>query len=152
MRTEQPDIVVISPDGEYLMIVEVKLKHISQSAIDQLKHVMASIGCAVGLVVSSDRVILLQDSFEKSNGDSIDVVGEARLPDFLLPAADEQWKGDNYLELESRVQKWLEQLKFTSNLKNLPNDLKELLGEPIINLLRLGEVRSAGPRWSRSAK
>ena len=155
MKTARPDIVVISPDGEYLMVVEVKLNDNSirnQNAVDQLRCLMASIGCSVGLVVSGERIILLHDSLEKSHGESIDVVGEARLPDSLLPPADEQWKGERGLEFESRVQRWLEKLKLTSSTENLPNDLRELLGEPIMRLLRLGEVRAASPRWSKVAR
>jgi hypothetical protein len=151
---QDPDIIVTSQDGEYLMLVEVKLKHISiaKSAIEQLKHTMASIGCSVGLVVAGERVILLRDSLEKYNGESIYVVGEAQLPDSLLPPADEQWKGNPASEFESRVQRWLEKLKLTASMEKLPNDLRNLLGEPIMSLLRIGEVRAAGPRWSKSAK
>ena len=150
---QAPDIIVTSQDGEYLMLVEVKLKgSIAKNVIEQLKHTMASIGCSVGLVVAGDRVILLRDSLEKYNGESIDVVGEAKLPDSLLPPADEQWKGQPAVEFESRVQRWLEKLKLTASMDNFPNDLRNLLGEPIISLLRIGEVRAAGPRWSKSAK
>ncbi|MEG4969443.1 type I restriction enzyme HsdR N-terminal domain-containing protein [Microcoleus sp. B6-A1] len=154
IKTSQPDIVVTSQEGEYLMIVEVKLKDISinDQLIAQLKNNMASIGCSVGLVVTGERVILLRDSLEKYNGESIDVVGEANLPDSLLPQADEQWKGQPGVEFESRVQRWLEKLKLTGSMDNIPNDLRNLLGEPIMSLLRIGEVRAAGPRWSKSAK
>jgi hypothetical protein len=153
MKTSQADIIVTSQDGEYLIIVEVKLKNISvKNAIAQLKHTMASIGCSVGLVVAGDRVILLRDSLEKYNGESIHIVGEANLPDSLLPPADEQWKGNPQIEFESRVQRWLEKLKLTASIENLPNDLRNLLGESIISLLRIGEVRAAGPRWSKVAK
>lgn len=154
IKTSQPDIVVTSQDGEYLMIVEVKLKDISinPQVIAQLKNNMASIGCSVGLVVTGERVILLRDSLEKYNGESIDVVGEAKLPDYLLPPPDEQWKTNRGMEFESRVQRWLEKLKLTASMENLPNDLRNLLGEPIMSLLRIGEVRAAGPRWSKSAK
>lgn len=152
MKAAQPDIVVTSPDGEYLMIVEVKLNDRNQSAVNQLRHLMASIGCSVGLAVSGERLVLLRDSLEKSNGGSIDVVGEARLPNSFLPPADEQWKGEPDLEFESRVQRWLEKLKLTSSVENLPNDLRELLSEPVISLLRLGEVRAARPRWSKVAR
>ncbi|PHX55845.1 hypothetical protein CP500_008715 [Tychonema bourrellyi FEM_GT703] len=155
MKTSQPDIIVTSQDGEYLMLVEVKLKDISigaQNAIEQLKHTMASIGCSVGLVVAGERVILLRDSLEKYNGESIYVVGEAQLPDSLLPLADEQWKGLPEIEFEARVQRWLEKLKLTASMESFPSDLKNLLGEPIISLLRMGEVRAGGPRWSKVAK
>jgi Type I restriction enzyme R protein N terminus (HSDR_N) len=154
IETSQPDIVVTSQDGEYLMIVEVKLKEISINArlIAQLKNTMASIGCSVGLVVAGERVILLRDSLEKYNGESIYVVGEAQLPDSLLPPADEQWKGNPAIEFESRVQRWLEKLKLTASMDNFPSDLRNLLGESIIILLRIGEVRAGGPRWSKVAQ
>ena len=97
-------------------------------------------------------MILLRDSLEKYNGESIYVVGEAKLPDSLLPPADEQWKANPGMEFESRVQRWLEKLKLTASMEKLPNDLRNLLGEPIMSLLRIGEVRAAGPRWSKSAK
>ena len=72
-KFQAPDIIVTSQDGEYLMLVEVKLKHISiaKSAIEQLKHTMASIGCSVGFLVAGERVSLLRDSLEKYNGESI---------------------------------------------------------------------------------
>jgi hypothetical protein len=153
MKTAQPDIVVISPDGEYLMIVEVKLNDIgTQNAVKELQHLMASIDCSIGLIVSGERVVLLRDSLEKSNGESIKKVGEANLPHFLLPTSDEKWNGNLYFEFESQVQQWLEKLKLPSNLENLPTDLRKLFGEPVISLLRLGEVRAAGPRWSKVTK
>jgi hypothetical protein len=152
MKTAHPDIVVVSPDGDYLIVVEVKLddsfSH-SQDAIEQLKRLMDSIGCSVGLAVTGEHIFLLRDSLEKLHGESINVVGEAKLPDYLLPPADEQWRGKRGLEFESRVQQWLEELKQTPSLETLPSDLRDLLGEPTIDLLRLGEIRAAGPRWSR---
>ncbi|MBE9111885.1 hypothetical protein IQ273_20985 [Nodosilinea sp. LEGE 07298] len=157
MNTAHPAIVVVSPDGDYLIVVEVKLNDNGsrrQDTIGQLKHLMASVGCSVGLAIAGEHIFLLRDSLEKSHGESIHVVGEARLPDYLLPSSDstdEQWRGVRALEFESRVQRWLEKLKQTSNLETLPRDLKELLGEPVMSLLRLGEIRAAGPRWSRVA-
>lgn len=153
MKTSQPDIIVTSQDGEYLIIVEVKLKDISvQNAIAQLKYTMASIGCSLGLVVAGDRVILLRDSLEKYNGESIYVVGEAKLPHYLLPSADEQWKGNPAIEFESQVQRWLEKLKLTASTDNFSSDLRNLLSESIMSLLQIGEVRAGGPRWSKVAR
>lgn len=155
MRITHPDIIVMSPDGEYLMIVEVKLQEISiraQQTIDQFKQTMASIGCSIGLLVAGERIMLLRDSLEESNGKSIYIVGEATLPTSLLPPADEQWQGKPAVEFESRVQRWLEKLQLTSSIENLPSDLKKLLSEPIIGLLRIGEVRAAGPRWNKVAQ
>ncbi|MEO0349702.1 MAG: hypothetical protein AAF282_06595 [Cyanobacteria bacterium P01_A01_bin.15] len=154
MNTAHPDIVVVSPDGEYLVIVEVKLNdnlpH-RQGAIKQLKSLMASMGCSVGLAVTGERILLLRDSLEKSHGESIAVVGEATLPENLLPANDEQWTGHYELEFESRIQQWLETVKQASSLDNLPSDLRQVFSEPTISLLRLGEIRAAGPRWSKVA-
>ncbi|WP_168645194.1 hypothetical protein [Dolichospermum sp. UHCC 0259] len=158
MKTSHPDIIVTSPDGEYLMIVEVKLNDInihlnnSNNIIDQLKGSMIGFGCSVGLLVAGERVIVLWDSLDDSQGSSIRVVGEARLPNYLLPPADKQWKGNPYLEFESQVQRWLEKLKLQTSIDSLPDDLKNLFGGRIINLLRLGEVRAGGPRWSKVAK
>lgn len=152
MNTAYPDIVVVSPDGDYLIVVEVKTNdNLRQSAIEQLKRLMAAMGCSVGLAVTGDHIFLLRDSLEKSHGESIAVVSEARLPDYLLPSADEQWRGKYGLEFESRVQRWLEKLKQAPSLENLPNDLAELLSEPVLSLIRLGEIRAAGPRWSKVA-
>lgn len=154
MSTAHPDIVVVSPDGEYLVIVEVKFNdHFPnrQDVIEQLKSLMASMGCSVGLAITGDHILLLRDSLEKSDGESIFVVGEALLPEHLRPSANKQWQGQYELEFESQVQQWLETLKHTSSLENLPSDLRQLLREPTISLLRLGDIRAAGPRWSRAA-
>jgi hypothetical protein len=122
MKTSHPDIIVTSPDGEYLMIVEVKLNDVreqGQYAMNQLKRYMIELGCSLGLLVAGERVIVLRDSFDDSQGSSIRVVGEARLPNYLLPPVDEQWRGNPYLEFESQVQRWLEKLKLqTSGLSD----------------------------------
>jgi hypothetical protein len=76
METSNPDILVTGPYGEYLMIVEVKLNDTdtpSQEPIEQPKRLMAAIDCSAGLLVAGDRVILLRDSFEESNGASVRV-------------------------------------------------------------------------------
>jgi hypothetical protein len=150
-RILRPDIVVTSPDGDYLMIVEVKVSDVGhQGAIDQIKHYMASLNCSTGLVVSGERIVLLRDSLEQFNGKSIYVVGEANLPASLLPSPSAQWKSSPESELASQVQQWLESLNQPANFKNLPDDLRELMKEPVL-LLQLGEVRAASPRWSRVA-
>ncbi|MFM7362905.1 MAG: hypothetical protein ACKO11_00015 [Cuspidothrix sp.] len=156
MKASHHDIIVTSPDGEYLMIVEVKLNYVTihlNNIIDELKGSMIEFGCSVGLIVAAERVILLRDSFDDSHGSSIHVVGEARLPNYLLPPPDEQWRGNRYLEFESQVQRWLEKLKLQTNVDSLPDDLKNLFGGRIINLLRFGEIRAGGPRaWSKVVK
>ena len=148
MQTLQPDIFVKSPDSEYLMLVEVKLKDTRDSvnrAIDSLKRSMVSFDCSLGLLVAGERVILLRDTLEEYNGASIYTVGEAKLPVSLLPPADGQWQDGGAVEFESQVQNWLESLKLSSNVDKLPSDLKTLLSGAI-NLLQWGEVRAAGFR------
>jgi hypothetical protein len=103
-----------------------------------------------GVSCCSRAYHFLRDSLELSNGESINVVGEARLPNSLLPSVDEQWNKE--LTLESQVQSWLEKLKMGMNISDLPNDLRNLLSELIMSLLRFGEVRAAGPRWSKAAR
>ncbi len=74
MNAGSPDIVVMSPEGEYLIVVEVKVDDRSvrnQNAIHQIKQIMASTGCSTGLLVAGENVILLRDSLEKFNGESI---------------------------------------------------------------------------------
>jgi hypothetical protein len=152
MQTLQPDIFVKSPDGEYLMLVEVKLQDTRDSvnrAIESLKRSMVSFDCSLGLLVAGDRVILLRDTLEEYNGASIYIVGEAKLPTSLLPPADLPWQDGGGVEFESQVQNWLENLKLRSNVDKLPSDLKTLLGGAI-NLLQWGEVRAAGFRSKHS--
>jgi len=149
MQTLQPDIFVKSPDSEYLMLVEVKLKGDRDSvnlAIESLKRSMVSFDFSLGLLVAGERVILLRDTLEEYNGASIYIVGEANLPVSLLPPADGQWQDGGAVEFESQVQNWLESLKLRSNVDKLPNDLKTLLSGAVINLLQWGEVRVAGFR------
>jgi hypothetical protein len=146
------DILVKSPDGEYLLVVEVKTKNHQQMvryALDSIRRAMVSFDCSLGLVVAGDRVILLRDSLAEYNGASIEVVGESRLPLELLPPADPQWQGQEAIEFESRVQNWLEGLKIQANVDKLPADLKILLNESVIFLLNWGEIRAAGYRWSK---
>ena len=154
MHTANPDIVIVSPDGEYLIVVEVKLNDnlpYREEAVRQIKSLMASMDCSVGLAVLGEHILLLRDSLEKPHGESIEVVNEAALPEHLLPSSDEQWKGHYEVEFESRIQHWLEMLKQSSSLENLPSDLRQLFSEPTIELLKIGEIRAAGPRWSRVA-
>lgn len=155
MKASHPDIIVTSPDGEYLMIVEVKLNDVRkqrQLGIIYLERSMIEFGCSIGLLVAGERVIVLRDSFDDSHGSSIHVVGEAKLPHSLLPPPDEQWRGNRYLEFESQVQRWLEKLKLQTNVESLPDDLKNLFGGRIVNLLKIGEIRAGGLRWSKVAK
>jgi len=155
-KISHPDIIVTSPDGEYLIIVEIKPNDVSKQrtyGMNQLGRYMIEFGCSIGLLVAGERVIVLQDSFDDSHGSSIRVVGEAKLPSYLLPRADEQWQGNPDLEFESQVQRWLEKLKLQTNVDSLPDDLKNLFGGRIINLLRFGEIRAGGARaWSKVVK
>ena len=154
MKLAHPDIIVTGPDGDYLIIVEVELNDTNvgpQHTIDQLKTLMVSLGCSIGLAVSGKHLFLLRDSLEKNHGESIEVVGEAKLPDSLLPPADGKEQKERAIKFESQVQQWLETLQLTSNLQHLPNDLRKLFAEPIISFLRVGEIRAAGSRWSRVA-
>ena len=144
------DILVKSPDGKYLLVVEVKTKNHQQMvryAISSIRRAMVSFDCSLGLVVAGDRVILLRDSLAEYNGASIYIVGESRLPLELLPPADPQWQGNEGIEFESKVQNWLEGLKLQANVEKLPTDLRNLLNEPVIFMLNWGEIRAAGYRW-----
>jgi hypothetical protein len=148
------DISVVSPDFEYLMIVEVKLQdsHMS-SAIEQMKYLMASTNCSVGLVIAGERIMLFRDSLEEYNGISIYLVGEAKLPNSLLPSIDRIWQNENSsLEFLLRVRSWLENLKIPDNVDKLPNDLRALFSASIINLLRWGEVRAGSFRKIKTVK
>jgi hypothetical protein len=154
MQKHRPDIVVVSPDGEYLVVIEVKPdegRSSQQEVVHQVKSWMASMGCSVGLAIVGEHIFLLRDSLEKPRGESIALVGEAKLPDDLLPLADESWRGEHSFEFAARVQRWLEELKFPSSAHAFPADVENLLGESIINLFRIGEIRAAMPRWSRVA-
>ena len=154
MKISQPDIVLVSPDGEYLMVVEVTLSDNeanAQNAINQVRSIMASVGCSMGLVILGRRLILLRDSFESSGGDSIRIVGEAKLPDFLHVPTESSRQARNEQNFAIQIQKWLETLKTPFGANSLPKDVRELLGEPILSLFQLGELRATKPRWSQIA-
>lgn len=88
------------------MIVEVNLNDMATrktDAIKQLRHLMTFMNCSVGILISGEHFVLLRDSLEQSNGASIGIVGEAKLPHSLLPSADNQW--EEKCELELRVQR-----------------------------------------------
>jgi hypothetical protein len=139
------DISVISPDGEYLAIVESTPKATNtfvKYAIERLKYLMASTNCSVGVVIAGERVICFRDSLEEYNGASIYLVGEAMLPNSLLPFIDiSQQDLESGFAFLLQVRNWLENLKIRPNVDQLPSDLRSLLGESFINLIRWGEVR-----------
>ncbi len=155
MNTAHPDIIVVSSDGEYLILVKVQLingDHLQDTeALEQLKSVMVAFGCSNGILVTGDYISILRDSFKKSHGESIYLVGKAKLPEFLFPSMDEQWRQERAMEFELRVQQWLEQLKQPSSLQMLPEDLRALLDGQIINRLRFGDIRAAHLREIRVA-
>ena len=153
MKAAHPDIIVVSPNSEYLMLVEVKLGDLPglhQSAAKQLKYLMTLMGCTVGLAVTSTRISLLRDSLEQPNGASIHLIGEAQLPDYLLPSAIDPTASLCEVEFTDRIQQWLESLQ-KGDLDELPADLQALLADSVMPLLQFGEIRAAGPRWSRVA-
>jgi hypothetical protein len=152
VRDDHPDIVVVSPDGEYLVIVLIKLtsRSFDSVLIDCLKHFMLSLGCANGLLICGVTVTLLRDSLEQSDGSSIQVIGEAQLPETLLPSTQNQSPTQAGWEFATKVQQWMEGLTLTTNVQKLPEDLQHLFSEPILNLLRIGEIRSGGPRWNKT--
>ena len=65
--TVHSNIVVVNPSGEYLIIAEVKLNDqpYSPGAINQLKSLMASMGCSIRLAIVDERILLLRDSLGK---------------------------------------------------------------------------------------
>ncbi len=151
MISSQPDIVLVSPDGEYLMLVEIKLndsKSQVRTGIAQLTHAMVAMGCSTGLLITGARIILLRDSLESVNGASIQKMGEARLPHELLTALERPNRQESYAEFEVRVQQWLESLKLFTDPESLPDAWGELLGGTVLGLLRLGEILVTHPRWS----
>lgn len=149
----QPDIIVTSPDGEYLMLVEIKMINNSidqtSQAIAQAKQYMVGLGCPNSLLILGERIMLLWDSFEQSDGASIQVIGEAKLPDALLSTRKSQSPVQAGWEFATQVQQWLEGLTLAENVQQLPEDLHRLFSDPILNLLRIGEIRSGGPRWGQ---
>ncbi|MFO5439523.1 MAG: hypothetical protein ACLBM4_12885, partial [Dolichospermum sp.] len=79
-KISHPDIIVTSPDGEYLMIVEIKPNDVSkqrQYGMNQLQRSMIDFGCSVGLLVAGERGTGLLDSFVVSHGSYSSVVGDA---------------------------------------------------------------------------
>ena len=141
-----PDIVVVNPNGEYLILVEVKLNTITKEAEERLKKLMVSIGCSLGLLISTTHIILFRDSLRELDGQSIQTIESAQLPlnfFYLENKSDTKQRHD---ELESKIQQWLEKIKSSFNINDFSPELQKIL-EYISPLLQIGEVRAAHLRY-----
>lgn len=137
-----PDIVIVNPNGEYLILVEVKLNTITKEAEERLKKLMFSMGCSIGLLISTTHIILFRDSLRELNGQSIQKIESAQFsPNFFHvenKSDTKQWHD----ELEAKIQQWLEKIQSSVNIDDFSPELQKIL-EYISPSLQIGEVRAA---------
>ena len=143
MRDNGVDIIVTSPTGHTRVAVEVKLAGDLEAATSQLREYMKGVGASVGLIVGREEIGILRDTY--AGEPSIGIAG--RYPTSLVHDLE---IGEDELEFEEHVQRWLESL--------LTND--DVADEPLLSALRMhllpamadGTVRAAGPRARRHVR
>ena len=141
-----PDIVVVNPNGEYLILVEVKLNTITKEAEERLKKLMVSMGCSIGLLISTTQIILFRDSLRELNGQSIQTIESAQLPPNFFHVENKSDTKQWHDELEAKIQQWLEKIQSSVNIDNFSPELQKIL-EYISPLLQIVEVRAAHLRY-----
>lgn len=131
------DIVVTSPTGHRALVVEAKLRGGLEGATSQLRAYMQAVGAEVGLVVVRDRIRILRETYRGEP--SIQVVG-----DFPIEQADMLAAARDQVDLEDRIQRWLESLRDHDQMATPP--LNAALTEHVLPALVEGTVRAARPR------
>jgi hypothetical protein len=153
----EPDIIVTDPDYlDIALVVEVKLHSRGLDGGEaQLKHYMFGMRCPVGMLITPRVLRIYRDTFSEYSESSIERVGEFDIADLLdaegIRPAEEAARAAAEFRFASDVQTWLERLAAGSNLAALPPALRAAIEDHVLPALSQGEVRAAGPRWSRAA-
>ena len=137
----QPDIIVTTPDGVSLVVeAKVTLPNLERTE-EGLKQYMVGMQCPVGLLITPERMWLYRDSYTSRSPESVEFVGEFNLESLWQQPPQSQ------RAFEMFVQQWLENLAGQLN-SELPNPLREALGEDVLPAVTSGDVPAAHPRYS----
>ncbi len=136
------------------MAVEARLDSKAlEIAAKQMRHYMLKMSCPVGLLILPDEILIYRNRFTGSEEKSIDQIGRYKLGNafqrFKITSEERSPSAKGRL-FESFVQKWLEHLPKSDDIKQLSPELKEALEAYVLPALESGTVRASGPRehWS----
>jgi hypothetical protein len=155
----EPDIIVTDPDFlDIALVVEAKLHSRGLDGGEaQLKRYMFGMQCPVGMLITPHVLRIYRDTFSEYSESSIECVGEFDIVDLLeaegIRPVEERTGAAAAaagFRFESDVQTWLERLAAGSNVAALPPALRAAIEEHVLPALLQGEIRAAGPRWSRA--
>jgi hypothetical protein len=148
----EPDILVMSPDGdEIILVAQVKVHEnwLNQEE-QQLKRYMFGMRCPLGMLVTPESLRLFRDTYTSYGQESIERIGEYSTRGLFDDALARYPRDDNAairgFLLEDAVQAWLERLAAGADLSELPPDLKNAMEDHVLPALVYGDVRAAGPR------
>jgi hypothetical protein len=154
MKSINPDIIITNAEGEYLVILQIKITQglinspTNQPHIfDALKATMVALNCPIGVLIINQDITILRDSFEQSNGDSISIANQATIKSLNIPEKDSYTT--NYslgAEFEDQVQKWFVQLQSESCPYEQQEEASKIFDPLTLSLIRGGEIRAGHPR------
>ncbi len=140
------DIIVSGDyDGDWMLVVEVKLHAHVARAEEQLRRYLQGYNCPLGLLVTASEIRVLKESYGTAGPDSIETVAVHPLPEHLRREARTP------VAFEEAVQAWLERLAEAGTVIVDDQALAATLDAHVVPILRAGNIRAGRPRWNREA-
>lgn len=137
----EPDIIIKSPDGGRLMVIEAKVAMNDLPRTEEgLKGYMVAMQYPFGLLITPEKGWVYRDSYFSLYPASVQQVEELD--------STQIWRQDpprEPLKFEAFVQRWIEDLADFPT-QSLPPQLKNIVERYILPAIAAGEVKAAHPR------
>jgi hypothetical protein len=142
-----PDIIVTTPELFRLVLVADTLLKLQDKVLPeveiQLEKYMAERNCAIGLLVTPERVRIYRNHYMSDAEESVEIVGEYPVHGLF---GNKTWHDEGSFATD--VQMWLDRLKEEPRWRALPQPLRDAVEENILPELDRGEVRASASRMN----